>query len=174
MTEYSKRTCGRASNASWTCDPVYFPVSGGPYSQVCGRIRAYQWGLPDAFLGFKRGQTTINDAYFSGVAVMHGSPRQHIWTFACGPFENRPDHSSQLVHVALMVVYRSHNLLVKITSVRLDMNRLAPRMLQSTDSTPGTLYGMGETVTQTVHVVLSAILHISPKPSTSQLLMTLN
>ena len=94
MTEYSKRTCGRASNASWTCDPVYFPVSGGPYSQVCGRIRAYQWGLPDAFLGFKRGQTTINDAYFSGVAVMHGSPRQHIWTFACGPFESQSDHTS--------------------------------------------------------------------------------
>ena len=26
--------------------------------------------------------------YFSGVAVMHGSPRQHIWSFAAGAAEN--------------------------------------------------------------------------------------
>ena len=88
-TGYSKRTCGRVSTGSRTCDPVFFPVSGGPYSQVCGRIRAYQWGLPDAFHGYNRnGQTTIDSAYVSGVAVMHGSPQQHIWTFANGAFEN--------------------------------------------------------------------------------------
>ena len=89
MTGYSKRTCGRVSTGSWTCDPVFFPVSGGPYSQVCGRIRAYQYGLPDAFLGYNRGgQTTIDSVYVCGVAVMHGSPRQHIWTFANGALEN--------------------------------------------------------------------------------------
>ena len=44
LTDYSKRTCGRASTGRNTCDSVFFPVSGGPYSQVCGRIRAYQWG----------------------------------------------------------------------------------------------------------------------------------
>ena len=57
-----------------TCDSVFFPVSGGPYSQVCGRIRAYQYGVPDAFLGYNFRQTTIDSAYVSGVAVMHGSP----------------------------------------------------------------------------------------------------
>ena len=89
MTGYSKRTCGRNSTGWRTCDTVFFPVSGGPYSQVCGRIRAYQYGLPYAFLGYNLGgQTTIDSVYFAGVAVMHGSPRQHIWTFAAEPWEN--------------------------------------------------------------------------------------
>ena len=43
MTGYSKRsTCGRATDGYNTCDSVFFPVDGGPYSQVCGRIIAYQ------------------------------------------------------------------------------------------------------------------------------------
>ena len=87
-TGYSKRTCGRATDGSRTCDSVTFPVSGGEYSQVCGRIKAYQWGWTSGFYGYSRGYTTIDDAYFSGVAVMHGSPRQHIWTFAAGVVEN--------------------------------------------------------------------------------------
>ena len=89
MTGYSKRTCGRASTGSGTCDSVFFPVSGGPYSQVCGRIRAYQYGWPDAFYGYNYGtQTTIDSAYVSGVTVMYGSPQRHIWTFANGAWEN--------------------------------------------------------------------------------------
>ena len=93
MTGYSKRTCGRVSSSDLSCDSVFFPVSGGPYSQVCGRIRAYQYGLPDAFKGYNYGeQTTIDSAYVSGVAVMYGSPRQHIWTFANGAWENDTRH----------------------------------------------------------------------------------
>ena len=77
MTGYSKGTCGRANSSWYSCDSVFFPVSGGPYSQVCGRIRAYQYGLPNAFYGYNDdGQTTIDSAYVSGVAVMYGSPRQ--------------------------------------------------------------------------------------------------
>ena len=89
MTGYSKRTCGRVSTGWRSCDSVSFPVSGGPYSQVCGRIRAYQYGHPDAFSSYNNHrQTTIDSAYVSGVAVMYGSPRQHIWTFASGSSEN--------------------------------------------------------------------------------------
>ena len=88
LTGYSKRTCGRVSTGWRTCDSVFFPVIGGPYSQVCGRIRAYQRGLPDGFAGYNSdGETTIDSAYVSGVAVMHGRPRQHIWTFANGARE---------------------------------------------------------------------------------------
>ena len=53
MTGYSKRTCSRANSSCLSCDSVFFPVSGGPYNQVCGRIRAYQYGAPDAFYGYK-------------------------------------------------------------------------------------------------------------------------
>ena len=89
MTGYSKRTCGRANSSHLSCDSVFFPVSGVPYSQVCGRIRAYQYGGPDAFQGYNSGgQTTIDSAFVCGVAVMYGSPRQHIWTFASGAWEN--------------------------------------------------------------------------------------
>ena len=46
MTDYSKRTCGRASEGaniySSSCDSITYPVCGGAYSQVCGRIKAYQ------------------------------------------------------------------------------------------------------------------------------------
>ena len=97
ITGYSKRTCGRANSSGVSCDSVLFPVSGGPYSQVCGRIRAYQYGWPDAFRGYDPGQTTIDSAYVSGVAVMYGSPRQHIWTFANGPFENFIEYSHRSV-----------------------------------------------------------------------------
>ena len=93
LTGYSKRTCGRKSTGGQSCDSVFFPVAGGPYRQVCGRIRAYQRGLPDGFWGYNRGgQTTVDTAYVCGVAVMHGSPRQHIWTFANGQRENYNDH----------------------------------------------------------------------------------
>ena len=75
MTGYSKRTCGRANSSRLSCDSVFFPVRGGPYSQVCGMIRTYQWGLPDAFSTYYcRGQTTIDSAYVSGVAAIYGSP----------------------------------------------------------------------------------------------------
>ena len=87
-TGYSKRTCGGASDGWYTCDSVTFPVSGGKYSQVCGRIRGYQWGETSGFWGYRGAHRTIDDPYFSGVAVMHGSPRQHIWTFAAGKHEN--------------------------------------------------------------------------------------
>ena len=97
LTGYSKRTCGRANSSRLSCDSVFFPVIGGPYSQVCGRIRAYQYGLPDAFWGYNYGgQTTIDSAYVSGVAIMYGSPRQHIWTFAAGPNENNGRHHTSL------------------------------------------------------------------------------
>ena len=91
MTDYSKRTCGRATNGRNTCDSVTFSVRGGEYSQVCGRIRAYQWGYTGGFYGYRIGQTTVDEAYFTGVAVLHGSPRQHIWSFVAGLRENDPE-----------------------------------------------------------------------------------
>jgi dynein heavy chain len=53
------------------------------YSEVCGKIIAYQVGSPDAFdraFSLRR----IDDNYVDGISLTHGSPRQHIWTFAAG------------------------------------------------------------------------------------------
>ena len=91
MTGYSKRTCGRASDGSNTCDSVTFPVSGGEYSRVCGRIKAYQWGATDAFWSYhQEAVTTIDGAYVVGISTTHSTPRQHIWTFAAGAAEGSP------------------------------------------------------------------------------------
>ena len=84
------RGCGQQS-ASAGCDAVLFnivPVKG--YSEVCGRILAYQRGTPDAFHPFiERGQNTIDSAYVDGVSLTHGpaGSRQHIWTFAAAALE---------------------------------------------------------------------------------------
>ena len=91
LTGYSKRTCGRVSTGLWTCDSATFPVSGGEYTRVCGRIKAYQWGATLAFSSYHDGyRTTIDGAYVAGVSVTHGSPQQHIWTFAAGMQEGNP------------------------------------------------------------------------------------
>ena len=66
-------------------------------SQVCGKMKAYQWGWTPGFWEYdQRGQTTIDQAYFNGVAVMHGSPRQHIWSFVAGAFENYTSYTEEL------------------------------------------------------------------------------
>ena len=91
MTGYSKRTCGRKSTGSGTCSSATFPVSGGEYSRVCGRIKAYQWGGTVAFNSYHyRTVTTIDGAYACGVSVTHGTPRNHIWTFVAGASEGNP------------------------------------------------------------------------------------
>ena len=94
MTGYSKRTCGRATDGTNTCDSATFPVRGGGYSRICGRIRAYQDATPDGFWSYHNGQiTTIDSAYVDGVSVTHGTPRNHIWTFAAGLSEDNPTWS---------------------------------------------------------------------------------
>ena len=64
------------------CDSVLFPT-GGPYSQVCGRIIGYQKGTLDAFSNAAGNYEDINGPYIDGVSLTHGGPnkRQHIWSF---------------------------------------------------------------------------------------------
>ena len=91
MTGYSKRTCGRNSTGYYTCSSATFPVSGGEYSRMCGRIKAYQWGATSAFFNYQNRQvTTIDGAYAIGMSVTHGTPRNHIWTFVAGASEGNP------------------------------------------------------------------------------------
>ena len=91
LTGYSKRTCGRATDGTNTCDSATFPVRVGEYTRICGRIRAYQYASTDGFWSYHLGQvTTIDGAYVDGVSVTHGTPRNHIWTFAAGVSEGNP------------------------------------------------------------------------------------
>ena len=88
LTSHFRRTCGRVSTSDYVCDSVTFPVSGGDYTRVCGRIIAYQFGETEGFEAYDLGWwTTIDGAYVDAVSLTHGSPRQHIWTFAAGQSE---------------------------------------------------------------------------------------
>ena len=98
--------------SAWSCDSAIFPVSGGQYGPVCGRIRAYQWWIQDAFNGRHRAgeHGTIDGVYCGGVAVTYGSPRQHIWTFAAGIWEITLQLTfTAPVHVRVVVQVTPHH-----------------------------------------------------------------
>ena len=83
------RTCRRQFNTS--INSVNYTSYGIPYSRVCGRILAYQFGTPDGFLGYthrEQNQRTLNDAYVDGISITFGHPRNHIWTFAATRVDN--------------------------------------------------------------------------------------
>ena len=71
------RTCRRQFNTR--INSVNYTSYGIPYSRVCGRIIAYQFGHVD---GFRIDQQPLDDAYVDGISVTFGHPRNHIWTFA--------------------------------------------------------------------------------------------
>ena len=77
------RTCG--TDPGRDCSSLTFPNSLS-YSKVCGKIRAYQVGSPDSFgdlgVGGSHRSNDIDTNYLDGVSLTHGSPRQHIWSFA--------------------------------------------------------------------------------------------
>ena len=80
------RVCGRRYNRA-SCEGLTYTTGSEQYDQVCGRIIGYQLGSTDSFGG---ASLTIDSYYLEGVSVTHGSPRQHIWSFAAGLSEGHP------------------------------------------------------------------------------------
>ena len=78
------RLCERSTDDS--CDSVTFTTYGIQYRQVCGRVRGYQFGSPDALSAHLcHFCNNIDSPYVDGVSITHGaSPRKHIWTYAAG------------------------------------------------------------------------------------------
>ena len=91
LTSYSRRTCGRATSARDSCWSTTFSVGGSQYSRVCGRARAYRFGVAAAFHGYKG----IDSSYADGLSLTHGAPgsRQHIWTFVSGLYTGSSSNS---------------------------------------------------------------------------------
>ena len=66
------------------CQSTVFSTLGLNYSQVCGQVRGYQLGTPEAF-HFNSSAFNIDNAYVDGASITCGSaPRKHIWTYAAG------------------------------------------------------------------------------------------
>ena len=75
------------------CDSIVYSTLGLRYSEVCGRVRGYQYLIPNAFGPYLNGiGTTIDSTYVDGVSITYGgSPRKHIWTYAAGSWEDGGD-----------------------------------------------------------------------------------
>ena len=80
----NQRACGRSINIG--CSSVTYPT-GGSYTNICGRVRGYQFYSANAFVGLKG--NSINDSYVDGISITRGSPRQHVWTYAAYWHEGR-------------------------------------------------------------------------------------
>ena len=69
------RTCGGPVNGG--CATAKFSTYGIRYGQVCGRVKGYQVGTPDAF-------SSAN--LIDGVLISHGggNSKKHIWAYVSG------------------------------------------------------------------------------------------
>ena len=74
----STRMCTR-SHTDGGCSSVTFPTFNVSYSKVCGCARGYQFATPD---GFSTSNTLQGYPDVEGLIITHGSPRNHIWSFA--------------------------------------------------------------------------------------------
>ncbi len=72
------RTCVSLSDAAGCSSTIFSTVNIG-YTRVCGKFTGYQIGNTNAFAS---PLNNISSYYVDGVSITHGSPRQHIWTFA--------------------------------------------------------------------------------------------
>ena len=91
-TRENLTVCERVSD--FGCDSSHFTTHGIEYQQVCGQIRGYQLGTPEAFgRSIKDSSLTIEDLYLDGISFTHGAPgeRVHIWSFAVGQTITRND-----------------------------------------------------------------------------------
>ena len=81
--------CRVVSDGWYTCSSAYFSTNGTNYQRVCGRARGYQKGRQFGFYSYHHaGQTTIDGYYGDGLLITYGSPRQHIWSYTIGTYDN--------------------------------------------------------------------------------------
>ena len=73
-----QRACGSSVNPG--CTSLTFSPDGN-YTNVCGRMRGYQYSSPDAF---DTGTDSIDSLYIDGISITHGNPRTHLWSYAAG------------------------------------------------------------------------------------------
>ena len=80
-----QRLCGMSIDGGG-CSHVFISVNNIKYSQVCGKIIAYQFGGADSFGLYPAsmvGTKTIDEGYLDGVSLTYSrNPRKHIWSFA--------------------------------------------------------------------------------------------
>ena len=77
------RSCGRPDGEG-SCSSIKFPSNSISYSEVCGRVKGYQYGSPEAL---DTGTDSIDSFYAEGISITQGYPRKHVWTLIAGRYE---------------------------------------------------------------------------------------
>ena len=91
------RACGRRDHRGGKCDSAKYPSHGIGYQEVCGRVKGYEYGSPDAvevMPGEDSIHNDINSHYVDGVSITRsqsGSGHKHIWTLMAGRYQKTPD-----------------------------------------------------------------------------------
>ena len=75
------QSCGGPTTAG--CASANYSTHGISYSQVCGRLRGYQVGGPNAIVPYVTNLARPH-LVMDGVLMSHGKTRKHIWAYACG------------------------------------------------------------------------------------------
>ena len=79
MTANGIAVC-RPPNNNRGCHSTTFSVQKVGFNKICGKIKGYQKGSPDAFYS----SPSLNNGYVDGISITVGNPRNHIWTYAVG------------------------------------------------------------------------------------------
>ena len=87
-----RRFCGRKTDANG-CDSVMIPIGGKSYTEIHGKVVAYQYASTDGFDTFGS-NPGIDGAYVDSISITYGqSPRKHVWTLAAGLFSYKKDET---------------------------------------------------------------------------------
>ena len=89
------RVCRRSSNTP-SCNSIILQNNGISYSQICGKVTAYQYRAPDAVANVGSRINDLNSYYLDGISITRGSPRQHVWSLMVGLFENSVPRRSDM------------------------------------------------------------------------------
>ena len=76
----NQRACGRRVDNR--CTSITYHTGTKNYTDVCGRVRGYQFGRTNAFGPAYYHAQSIDDLYVDGISITTGSPRRHLWTYA--------------------------------------------------------------------------------------------
>ena len=87
LTYSGVRYCRRAGNTYGSCSSTTFSPNGLNYSQICGRVTAFQYAHTDA-VSPARGNHGIDSWYVDGISFTRGYPREHVWTLMSALYDN--------------------------------------------------------------------------------------
>ena len=83
--------CRVDSDSGGICSSTSFPTNGVTYQRVCGRARGYQKGRANSFAAHYRVSQQLDGYYVDGLSITYSSPRQHIWSYAVGAYDDGGD-----------------------------------------------------------------------------------